>query len=263
MSRQASTLDPIEASSMTLMEHLKELRVRLMWILGAMVVGTAIAMLFVTPIIAFITQPLTEFNVVPQALGPTDTIGIFFRVSLTVGAAIGMPVIVYQIIAFVSPGLYPHERRALLMILPGIMVLFVIGISFAYFVMLPAAIGFLQSFLGDVIRQDWSIDRYIGFVTRVVFWIGVAFETPLVIAFMARAGMVTGERLLRVWRHAIVVISIVAAAITPTIDPVNMTIVMLPLIVLYFFSVGLAYLLYRPREIRDFSKEPFVQDDDK
>ncbi len=95
----------------------------------------------------------------------------------------------------------------------------------------------------------------------MVFWIGVAFETPLVIAFLARTGIVSGRQLLRYWRHSIVLISIIAAAITPTIDPVNMTIVMGPLIGLYFLSVGLAYLVYRPREPRDFTQEPFTKED--
>ena len=99
--------------------------------------------------------------------------------------------------------------------------------------LLPTAVGFLQSFLGDIIAQEWTIDRYIGFVTRIVFWIGVAFEMPLVIAFLARAGIVSGQQLLGFWRQAIVIIAIVAAAITPTVDPVNMTLVMAPLIVLY------------------------------
>lgn len=260
MSQQAGTYPPND-NSMSLMEHLQELRVRLMWIAGALIVGTLIAMAFAEPLISFINEPLIKHGELPQALGPTDTIGIFFKVSLTVGAVIAMPIIVYQIIAFASPGLYPYEKRALLLILPGIMVLFGIGAAFAYFVLMPAAIGFLQNFLGNVIRQEWSIDRYVGFVTRVVFWIGVAFETPLVVSFLARIGLVSGPALLRVWRQAIVIVAIVAASITPTIDPVNMTIVMGPLIVLYFFSVGLAYLLYRPREPRDFSKEPFIKDE--
>lgn len=260
MSQEAMSYSP-DDNSMSLMEHLQELRVRLMWIAGAMIVGTIISMAFAEPLIAFINEPLSRQGVTPQALGPTDTIGIFFKVSLTTGAVIGMPVIVYQIIAFVSPGLYPHEKRALLLILPGIMVLFAIGSAFAYFVLMPAAIGFLQNFMGNVIQQDWSIDRYVGFVTRVVFWIGVAFEAPLVVSFLARIGLVSGPALLRLWRQAIVVVAIVAAAITPTIDPVNMTIVMGPLIVLYFASVGLAYLLYRPREPRDFSQEPFIKDE--
>jgi sec-independent protein translocase protein TatC len=238
---------------MTLMEHLIELRTRLIWVASALVMGTLIAMIFVNPILRFITNPLTELGADTIAIGPTDTISIFFKVSVTVGAVLAMPVIVYQVIAFMAPGLYPHEKRNLILTLPGVMVLFGLGASFAYFILMPVAVGFLQSFLGDVIRQEWTIDRYIGFVTRVVFWIGVAFETPLILAFLARAGVVSGPQLLRMWRQAIVIIAIVAAAITPTVDPVNMTIVMGPLIVLYFSSVGLAYLLYRPRTPRDFS----------
>jgi sec-independent protein translocase protein TatC len=257
MSQQA-TFDPVNESSMSLLEHLQELRTRLVWIVGGLVVGTGISMLFVTPILQFIIEPLTREGVIPQALGPTDTVGIFFKISFTVGASLAMPIIVYQIIAFVSPGLYPNERRALLLTLPGVMVLFLLGAAFAFYMLMPAAVNFLQHFLGDVIRQDWTIDRYIGFVTRIVFWIGVAFETPLIVAFLARAGIVSGPQLLNFWRHSIVIAAIVAAAITPTIDPINMTIVMGPLIVLYFISVGLAYLLYRPRVPRDFSgDEPF------
>src|SRR5690606_28410994 len=122
-------------------------RVRLMWIAGAMIVGTIISMTFAEPLINFINLPLSRHGELPQALGPTDTIAMFFKVSLTAGAVIGMPVIVYQIIAFVSPGLYPHEKRALLLILPGIMILFAIGAAFAYFVLMPAAVGFLQNFM--------------------------------------------------------------------------------------------------------------------
>lgn len=250
-------LDPINESSMSLMEHLQELRVRLMWVGGALLIGTLISMIFVTPIIEIIIAPLGER---PQAIGPTDTIGIFFKVSFAMGAALAMPVIVYQIIAFASPGLYPHEKRALLWTLPGIMALFVIGAAFAYYLLLPAAIDFLQHFLGEVIRQDWTINLYIGFVTRVTFWIGVAFETPLVVAFLARAGLLSGKQLASYWRHAIVIIAVVAAAITPTIDPVNMTIVMGPLAGLYVVSVALAYALYKPRVPRDFSVEPLVQE---
>jgi len=243
---------------MTLMDHLRELRTRLIWVISALVIGTAISMLFVSPLLQFIIRPLTESGAQPMAIGPTDTIGVFFRVSFASGAVLAMPVIVYQVIAFVTPGLYPHEKRNLLLTLPGIMVLFAIGAIFAYFVLLPAAVGFLQNFLGDIIAQEWTIDRYIGFVTRIVFWIGVAFEMPLVIAFLARAGIVSGQQLMNYWRHAIVVIAIAAAAITPTVDPVNMTLVMAPLIVLYFGSVGLAYLVYKPRAPRDFSTEDFI-----
>lgn len=258
MNQSYPTYEPLEESRMTLMDHLRELRTRLIWVVAALVIGTVISMLFVSPLLRFIIRPLTESGAQPMAIGPTDTIGVFFRVSFAAGAVLAMPVIVYQVIAFVSPGLYPHEKRNLLLTLPGFMILFVIGALFAYFVLLPAAVGFLQGFLGDIIAQEWTIDRYIGFVTRIVFWIGVAFEMPLVIAFLARAGIVSGPQLMKYWRHSIVVVAIAAAAITPTVDPVNMTLVMAPLIVLFFGSVALAYLVYRPRTPRDFSKEDFI-----
>jgi sec-independent protein translocase protein TatC len=255
MSQQATMMDSTSDGSMSLMEHLIELRTRLIWIIGTMLLGTVVALFFAEPLIQFIIEPLSVKGVIPQALGPTDTIGVYFKICFTAGASIAMPVIVYQIIAFVSPGLYPHERRALIMILPGVMVLFLLGAAFAFYLLIPAAIDFLQNFLGSVIRQDWTIDKYIGFITRLVFWMGVSFETPLVVAFLARAGMVTGPRLLSFWRHAFVVVAIIAAAITPTVDPVNMTIVMGPLMVLYFFSCALAYMLYKPRTPRDFSDD--------
>jgi len=253
MSQQASTLDPNQ-SQMSLMEHLIELRTRLIWISSALVIFTTIAVFFYNPLVTFVTSTARNMGVELQLLNPLDSIGIIFRVSFTVGTAFSLPVIIYQIIAFMAPGLYPHERRGILLTLPAILVLFGIGAAFAFFVLLPVAVGFLSSIFTGVFRQDWAADTYLNFVTRLVFWIGVAFEMPLVVAVLSRMGLVSGPALLKVWRQAFVVIAIVAAAITPTVDPVNMAIVMLPLILLFFSSVGLAYLLYKPREIRDFSQ---------
>lgn len=261
MSQQASTLDPMEPldpldeSRMTLMEHLIELRMRLIWVVGAMLVGTLISMAFAAQLIGFLQAPLEQYNEMLIALSPTDTIVMFFKVSFTVGTVIAMPVIVYQIIAFVAPGLYPHEKRVVLLMLPGVMVLFACGAAFAYFMLLPVAIGFLQNFLSGQIDQEWTIDRYIAFITRIVFWIGVAFEMPLVVSALARIGLVSGRALRDFWRQAIVIIALVAAIITPTVDPVNMAIVMGPLGVLYGLSVALAYMLYVPRTPRDFSDD--------
>lgn len=253
---------PIDEEKMSLMEHLIELRTRLMWIVGSLLVGTVLSMVFVVPLIEFINEPLTSLGQTPQALGPTDNIGIFFKVSFTMGTALALPVIIYQIIAFVSPGLYPHERRAVLWMLPGVLVLFVTGAAFAFYMLVPPAVGFLNNFLGTVIDPNWTIDRYVGFVTRLVFWIGVAFELPLIMAVLARTGLISGKKLMGYWRHAIIIVAIAAAAITPTVDPVNMALVMGPLFVLYLLSVALAYLLYRPRTVRDFSQETLFKDED-
>jgi sec-independent protein translocase protein TatC len=252
MTQQAQAFDPVEASQMTLMEHLNELRIRLMWIVGALFVATILAFIFARPILIFLRTPLEDAKLI--AIGPTDTIINVFKVSFMAGASLAMPLIVYHLVAFAAPGLYPHEKRALLLTLPAIFGLFLLGMAFAFYIMLPVAITFLQNFFVELIEQSWTFDLYVGFVTRVVFWIGVSFETPIVLAFLARMGIVSGPQLLHFWRHALVIISIIAAIITPTIDPVNMAIVMAPLIVLYFFSVGLAYLLYRPRTPRDFSQ---------
>ena len=145
--------------------------------------------------------------------------------------------------------------RALRSTLPCIMFFCSLCLFCHLSLLISATFDFLQNVLGSVIRQDCTLDRYIGFITRLVFWMGVSFEMPLVVAFLARAGLITGQKLLGFWRHSIVIVAIVAAAITPTVDPVNMTIVMGPLMVLYFMSVGLAYLLYTPRVARTFDDD--------
>ena len=248
-------LDPLDDSRMTLMEHLLELRTRLIWVVSAIAIGTIVSMAFAAWTIEFIASPLAGYQEKLQAITPTATIFVFLKVSFTGGTAIAMPIIVYQLVAYIAPGLYAHEKRSLFIILPGIMILFVLGAAFAFFVMLPVAVGFLQTFLSSSINQEWTIDEYVALVTRIVFWVAVSFETPLVFSFLARIGLVSGPALLGFWRHSIVIVAIVAAAITPTIDPVNMAVVMIPLIILYFMSVGLAYLLYRPRVARDFSND--------
>ena len=200
MTQQVAPMDqdPFDGSRMGLLDHLGELRNRMIWIVGALLFGIVASIAFVEPAIAFITAPVP----VPLiAIGPTDTIFVFFKVMFVMGVVVAMPVLIYQIVAFIAPGLYPHEKRTLLMLLPGFMLLFFGGAAFANFVMLPVAVGFLQNFLGSVIDQEWTIDRYVGFFTRIVFWIGVSFETPLVIAFLARIGLVSGPRLLRMWRQ--------------------------------------------------------------
>ncbi len=259
MSQQASTYDPNEGQ-MSLMEHLIELRSRLIWICSSLVLTTIIALVFYDPLVLFVTSTARSMGVTLQFINPLDSIGIIFRVCFTVGTAMSLPIIIYQIIAFAAPGLYPNEKRNLILTVPAILILFLIGAAFSFYVLLPVAIGFLAGLLEGVGEQQWAADRYLNFVTRLVFWIGVAFEMPLVVAVLARMGLVSGPALIRVWRQAFVVIAIVAAAITPTVDPVNMAIVMVPLILLFFGSVGLAYILYKPREVRDFSQEPFIKE---
>jgi sec-independent protein translocase protein TatC len=154
-----------------------------------------------------------------------------------------MPVVVYQAMRFILPGLTDREKRWLLLGVPFASLLFVSGVAFTWAVMLPTAVPFLTSFLG--ITTQVRPNNYFEFVTSLMFWIGLSFEMPLVIMFLAKLKLVTAGQLARGWRYAVVGIAIVAAIVTPTVDPVNMSLVMLPLIGLYVISIGLAALAGR------------------
>ncbi|MDH4137130.1 MAG: twin-arginine translocase subunit TatC [Anaerolineae bacterium] len=235
-----------EDRTMTVLEHLVEFRQRLIKAILALLITTLVSLLFTRRFLALLTVPMGDN--LPQAISPTETIVIYFKVALIGGFLVAMPVIVYQLIRFIVPGLYPHEKRYLLMIVPAASLLFATGVAFAYYVMLPAAIPFLLNFMGDIIRQQWTIEKYISLVTGLMFWVGLIFETPLVIAFLAYLGIVSPGMLWKNFRYAIVLIAIIAAVATPTPDPINMSLLMLPLILLYLLSILLALFVYRPRE---------------
>ena len=238
-----------ENRPMTVLEHLVELRQRLIKALLALIITTSLSLIFTRRFLALLTAPMGDN--LPQAISPTETIVIYFKVALIGGLVLAMPVIIYQFIRFIIPGLLPHEKRYLYFIVPAASLLFASGVAFAYYVMLPAAIPFLLGFMGDIIRQQWSIEKYMSLVTGLLFWVGVIFETPLVIAFLAYLGVVSPGMLWKNFRYAIVIIAIIAAVATPTPDPINMSLLMLPLVLLYLLSILLAVFVYRRREASD------------
>lgn len=232
-----------EEPTMTILDHLRELRSRLIKMFVALLIGTVISFSIAKPLLEFLARPVGSEKLV--LLSPTEGVVIYFKVALVCGLALAMPVIVYQLLAFIVPGLYAHERRYLYFILPSATISFIGGVLFTYYVLLQAAIPFLQGFLADIFRPNWTLERYISLVTGLMLWVGLAFETPLIMAFLARLGVVSPKRLASFRRYAIVLISILAAMITPTVDPFNMAIVMGPLILLYEIGVLLARLAYR------------------
>ncbi len=235
------TLD--EITRMTIMEHLTELRERLIKSVVALLGGTVVSMAFTTQFLKILIAPMGDRH--PISLRPTETIMMYFKVALIMGAVLAMPVIIYQLIRFILPGLTDQEKKYLKVIVPGATGLFATGVAFAAFVMLPFTIQYLQSFLSDIIQPTYSIDYYISFVTTLMFWVGVVFETPLIMAFLARLGILPPQTLTKNRKYAIVGLAVLAAVITPTPDPVNMALVMLPLIALYEIGVILAKLLYK------------------
>jgi sec-independent protein translocase protein TatC len=227
-------------------EHIDQLRRRILLALIALVIASIIAAFLTPGALNFLLEPYC-LSVAPSdgdcrltTISPTESVGTYVRVTLTVGAILAMPMILYQLWAFVSPGLHPNERRYAYLFVPGATILFLVGVTFAWGMMLPAAIGFLSTFEEGIFRVDWRSNEYIPFVTSLLFWIGVSFEMPLVFLVLARLGLLSAPQLIGGWRYAIVIIAVAAAVITPTPDPFNMALVMAPLLVLYVVSIGLA-----------------------
>ncbi len=226
----------------TLLEHLNELRKRLTWAGVALIVATIFSFIFAQRILLFLLRP---YNSQLQTLRPTEGIETFFKVALVSGIIISMPIILWQFWLFIAPGLTKKERRYVYVFIPAALGLFLLGILFAWYVLVPAAVAFLSSFMPEVFKTDWTGQEYISFILAMLFWLGLSFQMPVIIYVLAAVGLVNGPMLRDQWRIAVVGVAVLAAAITPSIDPVTMLLTMAPLLVLYFLSIGLAYLGYR------------------
>lgn len=217
-----------------LVRELEAVRWHLLRSVLALILMIGVSLYFTQNMIAFLAGPIGGLEKL-QAIEITESISVFMRVALLSGVALATPYIAFEIWLFVAPGLFPGERLLGLIAIPSALVFFLGGAWFAYQVMLPTALPFLLDFLGIAARP--RPESYFTFVTGLMFWLGVAFEFPLVIFALSGMGLVKPSMLLRQWRLAIVLIAIVAAIITPTIDPVNMALVMGPMIGLYFLSI--------------------------
>ncbi len=235
-----------------LFEHLNDLRKHLFRAALFMVITTSIMAFFMRDLLAFITEPVGGIEAL-QAIEVTESIGVVVRIALLGGFALALPYIIFELYLFIAPGLKARARVTGLITIPVAFLFFVGGMAFAYFVMMPTALPFLLTFMDipTAIRPA----SYINFVTSLVFWIGMAFQFPLIVFALAGMGIVRAEDLLRHWRIAIVVIAIVSAMITPTIDPINMALVMGPMIVLYFLGIGLAFIAQGRRDKRELEAQ--------
>jgi sec-independent protein translocase protein TatC len=230
--------------TMSLIGHLLDLKDHLVRIGISLVVCSALTFVFAERIMEWLLLPTRGFEerFLLHAFKPTTTISMFMKISLFSGAILAMPYIVYQLLHYILPGLTDKEKSALIWIIPGATILFGGGVAFAYFVMIPPALSFLFSWWSELIEQTWMVEDYVEFVTGLVFWVGVSFQTPLLMTFVARLGVVTAQQMLSAWRFASVGIAVLAAFITPTPDPINMGLIMLPLLALYFFGILLAWI---------------------
>ncbi|MCJ7512493.1 MAG: twin-arginine translocase subunit TatC [Anaerolineales bacterium] len=235
-----------------LVEHLAALRGHLIRSAAVFMLATIAAFAFAASVVDWMAKPIGGIGAL-QAIEVTESVSAFMRVSLMCGAVIALPYIGFELFAFINPGLTKRERTVVLISVPLSLLLLLTGMAFAYYVMLPVALPFLLNFMGITTIPRPS--NYIRFVTGTMFWMGVTFQTPLVVYILAMIGLVTAGALRRSWRYAIVGIAVLAAAITPTVDPVNMGLVMGPMIVLFFLSIGMASLAERSRRRRQARPE--------
>jgi sec-independent protein translocase protein TatC len=236
---------------MPFLEHLEELRWRIIWSLVAIVLGVAAGFFLVLQfdIVKLLEAPILPYlsgkNVV--ATRPTDGLQITMNASIWIGVVLSFPFVVYQAWLFLLPALYPRERSLLVAALVGGMLLFAAGALFAYWVVLPMSLPWLFKFFGTALDPMITAESYFGFVFGLVLSFGLAFELPVVVLLLAAAGLVRPEMLTKVRRYAIVLIVTAAAFLTPGGDPMSTIALALPLYVLYELSVLVARVIWRRR----------------
>lgn len=250
------SLEKAVSNPQSLLVHLDALRKHLFRAAFVLALTTVLAFAFASQIIDLLAFPVGGIEAL-VAIDPTEPIGTFMRVALLTAFAFTLPYIILELWLFIAPGLSRDSRIFGLYAIPIAVLFFIGGMAFSYFVLLPTAIPFLVNFGG--ITSQIRPSSYIRFVTSIMFWIGIAFQFPLIVYVLARVGLIRAKLLIEQWRLAIVIIAILAAFITPTIDPVNMALVMGPMIVLYFLGILLATIAERGRS-RNLS-EPESQSD--
>jgi len=234
------------SEQMPLSQHLEDLRKVLFRAILGLAAGVIAGAFFVDPVLDFLSRPVGGVESL-QVIEVTESMSVFMRVALLIGLVVALPWIFFQLFSFVGKGLKKSEKRGLFIAIPFATALFLAGGSFAFFVMLPASMRFFIGLLE--VNTSIRLSSYFGFTTNLIFWVGVSFELPLLVFVLTRVGVIRPGFLTKGWRVAVVAIAVLAAVITPTGDPVNMVIFMVPLFVLYLMSIGLSALAYKARNV--------------
>jgi sec-independent protein translocase protein TatC len=229
---------------MTLLEHLDELRRRIGYSLLAIVAGFLVCWIYAKPIFGWLERPLTQFLPAGDKLaftGLIDPFMLYMKVGLLGGIFLASPVVLHQVWLFIAPGLYRNERRVVLPFVLFTTVFFLLGGYFGYAVAFPMVCRFLLQ-MGADFKQVVTINEYFSMASKVILGLGLVFEMPVLILFLARLGVVNYRFLLRHFRYAVIIIFIVAAVITPTPDVATQSVFAVPMVGLYLLGVLVAWL---------------------
>lgn len=226
---------------LTLLGHLQEIRRRLVYSVIALIIALAISFFLTSSIIAFLESNVPG-NVTIIFVDVTEMLSVWFKVCLYSALVIALPFFVFQVVLFIRPALTRGERAYLYLLIPAILLFFLGGASFAWYVFLPHALDFLLGFGRDLAEPQIKIGSLISFDVQIIFWMGVVFELPVVAFFLGKIGILNYRWLAKQWRWGFLGSVVLAAIITPTPDPINCAIVAAPICLLYLLSIVAAWI---------------------
>lgn len=223
---------------MSFLDHIEELRWRIIYALVGIVIFTVIAWIFIDPLVEIVLlKPARDASASLQNLRPFGQLFLYVQVAIIVGIVASLPNIFYQLWKFIAPALRKRERNYILWIVFFSTFCFLLGIAFAYFAMLPTAMKFAAQFGTEEIRNEFAIDEYMSIIISVMLAAGVVFELPMISFFLSKLGILTPAFMRKYRRHAIVIILVLAAILTPGADPVSQIMLAIPLVLLYEISI--------------------------
>lgn len=235
--------DNNDEKEMTFLEHLEELRWRIIYSLIGIVIGTIVAWIFIDYLVDYILlKPARDSGAELQNLKPFGQLFLYVQVAIIIGVIVSIPNIFYQLWKFIAPALHKSERKYILSIVIFSSLCFLIGVAFAYFVMLPLTLKFAAQFGSSDIKNQFAIDEYMSIIISVMLAAGIVFELPMISFFLSKLGILKPSFMQKYRKHAIVIIMIAAAILTPGTDPVSQIILAVPLVVLYEISILISKL---------------------
>ncbi len=233
-----------ELPGMSLMEHLDELRRRIVHSAIYLFLGFIVAYAFHERLYGFIQAPLDHLHIKLNYTHPMDPLNLYLQVALIGGAILASPFILYQVWLFIAPGLYKKERHFVVPFMGATVGLFLAGASFGYFYVLPGALKILIVQFGSKFQPMVTIEEYTGFFLSIILGLGISFEMPILIFFLALFGIVSPRFLWKNIRYAVLAVFLVSAIITPSPDPWTMCIYAIPMMILYLIGIGVAWWVH-------------------
>ena len=235
-----NNINKFDKKEMPFSDHLEELRQRILNSIYSILICIFLSFLVIKPLIYFLEIPAREIHLLQ--LAPGEFLFVAIKVAGYSGITISLPYIVYQLLLFVSPGLTKKEKSFILPAVFGSGLLFFLGLIFSWWILVPAAINFFINFGADIVEPVWSIERYFDFILLLMASTAIAFQLPILQFILGAFGIISAELMITNWRLVVLFSAIISAIITPSTDPLTMSLLAMSIVFLFFIGVGLTYL---------------------